>query len=497
MKTNKERAKIIMQRYANKEDMQVVETSQKPKSKFNKFLWTKKAIVSVCTACVMLLTTLGLGLGLGLGLKENYDLNNMYIYNFQQYTALGAGVLTSGKVSSSNVVFMASSSSKEKKLIGIKENGVVEEVRVKKKKEGKPEKIKWDLTYIFSVENFTIARFCKNGIVDFNEDRFIINKNSLTVIIDNKTGKIYSLNALLKKTDYGKYIEIRLYSPNYDGSFSGHEKDAEYYANENYIYFFARFFDKYVDDSNTIILYKASVVENSLKIEQILDKSVGSNMVDFSNIVVDRYGNLFLSQGASNTIEGFSYIINKDGLMKRIEQNVKICLNKIVYTKDKKFQFDENGKLVENSFDGCDVNLSKIYLIKKDGNIHYFYIGSNYYVGDNYKIIHKITWLDDVRFEYEKIQFSECTTDYVVTADKIFFRNESKIFSVDIASGEKTDLVSDYYFTSIDSDNLGNVTFSALDSTMQNVYGLIRNDGRIETSVVASEYEVYYINALN
>ena len=71
MKTNKERAKIIMQRYANKEDMQVVETSQKPKSKFNKFLWTKKAIVSVCTACVMLLTTLGLGLGLGLGLKEN------------------------------------------------------------------------------------------------------------------------------------------------------------------------------------------------------------------------------------------------------------------------------------------------------------------------------------------------------------------------------------------------------------------------------------------
>ena len=118
-------------------------------------------------------------------------------------------------------------------------------------------------------------------------------------------------------------------------------------------------------------------------------------------------------------------------------------------------------------------------------------------MGDNYKIIHKITWLDDVRFEYEKIQFSECTTDYVVTADKIFFRNESKIFSVDIASGEKTDLVSDYYFTSIDSDNLGNVTFSALDSTMQNVYGLIRNDGRIETSVVASEYEVYYINALN
>ena len=82
MKTNKERAKIIMQRYANKEDMQVVETSQKPKSKFNKFLQKKKAIVSVCTACVMLLTTLGLGLGLGLGLKENYDLNNMYIYNF-------------------------------------------------------------------------------------------------------------------------------------------------------------------------------------------------------------------------------------------------------------------------------------------------------------------------------------------------------------------------------------------------------------------------------
>ena len=103
-------------------------------------------------------------------------------------------------------------------------------------------------------------------------------------------------------------------------------------------------------------------------------------------------------------------------------------------------------------------------------------------------------------FKYEEIKpdlKDAKSPQCVITNDSIYFRLSDKILKVEITSGKTETLASDYIFTDIKTDNLGNVRFRALDSNAQVVNGIIDNLGNITTTVQPQKYEVYYIKPLN
>ncbi len=181
----------------------------------------------------------------------------------------------------------------------------------------------------------------------------------------------------------------------------------------------------------------------------------------------------------------------KNGGLVKLETGVFKSINGYVYTTDKTKRFDENGEMIPNSFENCDLYLSKFNLITKDGNIEYYYV--------NRYEIYKVEWINDIEYTYEKRVIDERFTEPVVISKKIYFVKDGGLFSIDIISGVKEKLGSEkYYFSSIQSDNLGNAQFVALDTTnMQKVEGMIKNDGTIETNVIPNKYIVYYIKPLN
>ena len=484
MKSNKERARIILSKCEKQHQEQNYQTSTVQAEKKSKNFWkNKKAWISVCTAFVMVLT---LGLGLGLGLSGNgnagdyLNLNNMYIANFEQYTAIGSGALGGvDTATGANVSIQATYKKSKHKLVGVRRDGVVEEVKVTDGKDDAQE-IKWGVCNMSSLKNFTIVSFSKYS---HTHTRFYMDDSTIIVIIDNRTGKIYSLESLLDNTKNQFYLYV-------DGQFDIYPtSDIDRCESDDSLYF--------KTEQSSTHYYKATVKDGELEIKEIFDSS---NMVAFNRMFVDKYGNIFLGNtSVYSTILYANYCITTNGQLIQLN-SLGVCraLNGIVYTSDKSNQFDEAGNIVDNTFENADFYRSRVDLVKRVGNIEYYFSHKIDSTGNNAKnIIYKVTWKDEIEFDVEETVLTEYTKDYVVTADKIYFRSETKIFSVDIETGLKTDLTSDYFFTSIETDNLGNVVFTGLDKNMNTVSGLIRNDGTIEKNVTASEYEVYYIKALN
>lgn len=502
MKTNKERSKIILQKF--KEENNVAKetvTQEQTVTQKKRFSWNWKSIISVCSACVMVLT-LGLGLGLGLGLNgrtENpnqnlsaYNFDNSQITNFEDYKAIGSGSLGGVDIATgASVSIQSNGNHYGHRLIGVKHNGHVEEIKIKKDKHEKEEPIELYVSCIYSLNNFTVVNF-KNS--KNTETRIWMNKQEdngvvmpIIVLIDNNTGKLYSLEKLVKEKHWIYYLYINDFFDVYPDS------NVDLCESENSFFF-------KLEANHVGKYYKATVVDGKLEVKEIIDMS---NFVDFENLIVDKYGNVFLGQRSGQLTEETStfyasYYVTTGGEMKQLNVSVNRALNGIVYTSDKTKQFNAQGELIDNSFENCDFYQKRANLIKRVGNIEYYFgTRQDPYYYSKKDTIYKVTWKNDVEFDVEENVLTDFEEDYVVTADKIFFRNETKIYSVDIVTGQKEDLTSEYFFTSIETDNLGNVSFVGLDSSMQNVTGLIRNDGTVETSVTASEYKVYYIKALN
>ena len=157
-----------------------------------------------------------------------------------------------------------------------------------------------------------------------------------------------------------------------------------------------------------------------------------------------------------------------------------------------KTKFDAAGNMVENDFNGFNYSFNSSQKIKSVDNVDYYYAKNE---TSNY--IYKVTWEDDVHFSCEKKLIEDVPEEYVFTKDYIYFCASNRIFKVDVLTGESEAVNSEYIFSNIRTDYLGNVIFTAIDSHQNNVVGTIDNEGNISIEITARRYEIYYIKTLN
>ena len=505
MKTNKQRAQDILER--------VDAHSKTP----NQSIPDKKAslrkrnlIISLATSFVVVLgAVFGLVFGLGKG-GDDFNIANMYVANFDEYTAIGSGYVAEEQVYNSNMAYADSNNGRNKKhMIGVRKDGKVEKIKISDKEGDKVVEQTWNLTSMLSFNNFTVLEYSKDSTYSsYGDPEYFADYDNpwssyKTFIMDNRTGKFYSISEI--GSNY-YYFNRALY--NFDASES-----------ENCIYFSSFGVNSYYDSG--VALYRAYVENEVLKIEKVFDYNL-FNDVNKQEVMVDKYDNVYVVDSVYGTwfsdsttihyLQKIRFLITKTGNIKPIGEECFRSINGIVYTKDKTKQFDANGEMVDNSFLGCDENIERELLVKKIGNVEYYY-GCNL-ENDNFRavqgrsyradIICKITWIDAVVFEFEEIKIDDYNSDtrfdqiqYVVTQDKIYFSNDDKIFSIEITTGNKEVLTSDYIFNTIETDNLGNVIFTAVGNQMTTVNGIIDNEGNISVITKKPEYEVYYIKALD
>lgn len=456
-------------------------SAQKKKSRFGKKFWA-----IICSVIVVLVA--GLSVGLYFALRYDFNLDGKYIANFSQYSAMGAGTegQTDLEVNGSGfVTAMSNDEDVDMRLLGQKANGEVEELRVSSKRNGKGKKINWNVYAFYSFNNFSVVQFTKSKVSGYNTDSFYMypaNGNYIA-LIDNRTGKIYSLESLMenKKSSFTVY-------------FSGIIDESEANESEDSLYFYTQE-SYYIEEDQILInkLYKATVVGEDLQVTELFDISNGANMVDFYAYKVDKYGNVFLS----NWDYTGAYVYTTQGKFRSVKEDIFLSLNGIIYTEDGKYLFDENGNKVENTFDGFKFFVSKDFLVKKVGNVEYYYQYLGHYISSIHDKVFKVTWENDVEFSMEEIPLEDYTQDCVVTRDKLYFREENEVFAIDVETGAKEEVSSSYIFTSIEADNLGNVVFTALNGNMDTVTGIISSDGTIQVGVKESRYKVYYFKPLN
>lgn len=503
MRTNNQRAELILEK-ANTLKQSGLDTVPEPK---RKIVWWK--VVTAVTCALVILA--GSITGLIFGLKNyGYNIDKMFIANFNSYTAIGSGHINqSGQTASAtNNSYMASmgvayaessGNSDDNYLVGQKEDGSFEKLFFSKTQNGKPEKEQeGNITQILSFSRFTFIEW--NLDIKHHgggENCFFVDYGGFswsykTFVIDNKTGKIFDLS----KTGIGtiRFATNELYELyNWDS--------------EDCVYFF--------DDNGSIYenvtCYKASIENEELKIEEVIN----TNLIKFiyTSTFTDKYGNLYLSDEAIynsniNSVNGNKQIINvkyciSNGNVIDVNKKLFRSVNGIVYTEDKTMKVNENGELVPNSFMDCNLILSKENIIKKEGNVEYYYGNPSSKTNDTMlKNIYKVTWSEEnaEEYTYEVIPVDAYTKTYVTTSDKIYFLGEEEIFAVEIATGNKIEqaIGTDYIFNSIKTDNIGNVLFEGITkSGMNSVGGIIDNDGNIDISQKNRKYVIYYIKPLN
>ena len=218
MKTNKQRADIILERYQKNKETQNQQNINKVSPKKHSWFNLKAFAYSMAATLVII----GVSLGLFFGLRQNdLDLSKMYILNFNKYVAIGAGSqLTNDEQVSANVLSFDANSAGKNYMIGVDQYGNVEKLRfalnnntseTDQTEQEEIDKQDWQVSKIKIFERFIVVEF--NTFISTSEN-FWLNH---TYVIDNETGKMYYLN----NSDETNYI----YFVSEDTNFFDNEKE--------------------------------------------------------------------------------------------------------------------------------------------------------------------------------------------------------------------------------------------------------------------------------
>lgn len=483
---------------------------------------TKKIIalslIGVLIAGIIATVTIGL---INLKKSNKFDLDKMYIANFSSYTALGVGEKSSSSSSSSNVASIgiqtvfADSNKKDNKVIGVDHSGDAEEVKFCKNKNGKGEisQKDWRPIYFISFNKFSLVTFISSyyGPENFNQTFAIYNNTTeehrKSFLIDNKTGKIYSLSI--------PYIEGGFVF----GQFTFSDNPQYYYESDTSLYMpvvYSRFDNKLQKHLLDLYVFKLSIVDSNLEIKEMLN----SDLLDFHPyIMVDRFDNLFLSYTnlhtehpdvwSSRSVNSYDYMINANGLTNLNGMALYKGLNGYVYSSalgQPKQKFNASGELEDTIDTTSKVNLTSKTLLKRVDNVEYHYASSSaikdYTIANppsrNY--IYKLTWIDANNYSLETIPVQLTITQdtqHVTTPDRIYFLDVNGLYYADVLTGQVETLSSQYIFQSISTDFLGNVVFTATNNQLKLVTGIIRNDGTIDISIKNYDFKIMYITPIN
>lgn len=478
---------------------------KKEKTSFVSRYTLKQRVVALSVACSLLviaiitpLLIIFLGNGNGNGGMENYD--KLVIKDFEQYDKIGVGVESTSASSTSGLGFIslgntfASSGKKKHKLIGQKKNGEIEQLILKDMTTEEETTPSLEIRQIWPGNNFTIVQYSTvlYGAPWINCS-FSRDDSSSFYLIDNNTGKFYSLNDFFYFTTgsepYGGSA-IQLTESNSSLIISGIlEKEYDY-------------------DYNRTALFELKIVEGELKIEKL----ISLKDYNFTSYFVDRYSNIYIGntytyKHDATQVKGIRFTpsailkASENYAIEIITEELVFSQNKIVYNLYGEYCYNENGEKVANDFSGFNYFHNKDSLIQKDGNTEFYYLNEWRWDVDQTKevyYIEKLVWIDDTKFTVEEIIINDYTDNYVFTNNKIYFLKNEEVFSISIYNGAKESLVSDYLFNDIQTNNLGEVLFTAINKTdRQAVNGKINKEGEIEINFQKIKYDVLYIKPLN
>lgn len=496
MKTNQERAKIILSNASSTPEPEPKLASVSNRPVRQKLSW--KMITALSVASVVFLGAIA-GLIAGIIVGQRFNLNNMFITNFANYRAIGVGSTSNDDEALALASWGLNDTvvPKGSVLVGVGADNSIEELKYSKNPNSKSgKKLPNNLVEFRTCKNYSFATFILNGVwggTRIGKGATFENFDYLkTYLIDNKTGKFYSLAKLgegvFRYTPYTSYFTPECYPENCESD------DAVYFYNEG-------IGSDSVLHINTI--FKAHTKDNVLLIEEVFN----ALELNISNFFVDKYGNLFLTSDTDNkdgshTIAQYLYKADTTAETRFIKfpsSTFKRCVNSVAYgTVDGKLkEVDEHGNLVDTTFEFSNIQFSDQYLIKSTETEDYYYLSNQ----NEYNKLGKITWLDEEHkdFKYEEIPLETEITQlpkFVTTKDHLYISSQNKIYKIEIATGKTEPLSEGYTFTSIEADNLGNVKFQGYNSNAEKVIGLIDNDGKVTIITEAPKYQIYYIKPL-
>lgn len=442
------------------------------------------SIIASIVICALLLIGCGGGGGGGSKNPAGADtkilnrFNNATIKNISKYKSLGIGKLNN---ISSNARANIDNKTTYATFVGLDKSNNKFEIVKFNDESGK--EIENNL-YVIDFRDFSSFILCQitDQKIGFSENHYNggytspYQDNILMYpfyIIYKPTGKIYSLES---------FDSINVYTM---GCFD---------ETDNMLGFLGR---RINDEINgTDYFYTASIENGLLKVERKIDCAKIPNWGTGGRI--DRFGNIYSPD--------FSYIVNTKGKIKSCDKSSWKAMNDIVYFGNK--NFNDKGELVDSTFvpdksfvfNNGDLPgiIRNDCCIKKDGLDYY------YYLTNNLNQIIKVSYLDSEKVNYttSSILLDDYSQIYVIANDKIYFLKNNEIFYVSFIKGKKTSLVSDLIFNSI-SLNGTNVNFTAVDSNMNDISGIIDSKDNIVTKTDEktwegdSPFEVFYVTPLN
>lgn len=467
----------------------------------------------------------GTGVGLFLGLKDrnngikNFD--KMFIANFANYKAIGAGSTdtTAEQILQPQGLQPAAASSNSKHyLVGVDKDNHVERCKASRNKHSKDDNKKDDDTYEIDYEIRNIYAFTRYTFVEFGEYYngsiydFMFNCEN-SYVIDNQTGKFYSLDIF----DY-KWSSLYLGANSYKYEYFSYD---EVESDDSV---FVTIHGGRTNNDLERSIYKVSVKGEELEVKEVFNYN-NSNL-GVKNYFVDRFNNLYLMDNSyeyydSNRIHDVSYILTSNGKIVKpadigVDAELKFfrSVNGICYAVASErdyynggYYYDypkyigADGQAHDNDFDGCGYFFEKAEKVKTMGNVEYYIHDKrrSEYEPHDYAL-YKVTWEDDVKFAVDKIEFTPAVTvkDFVATKDYTYIIEEKKVSKIEIETG-KVELFDSgkYIFTSIQADYLGNVIFNGIDEDMNQIVGIIINDGVPTILTKPREYQIYYIAPVN
>ena len=470
------------------------------KIKNNKKL-TKGAIVSICLAsilCISLTIT-----GIVLLSRNKFNLENTYISNISEYSAfgVGSGNYNSTAISTANAQFSFDSTTdnfvyaaennqsnknyKNAKLYGINKNTKKYEKIVFKDDKNNSIEQKWDVADFKTLGGFSLIAYSNDGKYNNNKNSFEFAiadnvSNYQSYIIHHSTGKIFSTINIFNIS--GINLENFAYN-----------NDVLYWAKSEYnsgVYFTS--------------IVKLTVEDNQLKMETIANSS--QLQFNTNNMIVDKFGNLLLkssqqssSMNSSNYSRNYKYVISNNKTLTVLEDNTYLfkSVNGYIYTSDLTKKLDETGTLINNPDNVGIVNSEFLEYATTINNEDYYFC--NTAAPNNIIKLYKISWIDETNFNATEIDVSNynTTSQYVFTNNRIYFLDEQSITYLELPTLNFNNLISDYVFYNIESDNQGNVYFEALNNSLQEVFGIISNNGLIDITISDNDFTVLYISPIN
>ncbi len=493
MKTNRERAEIILKRVKEIKTLNNAVSEEQSTQKLKPPFWKLATIIS---AVVLVLAGSVLGLVLGLS-NMNFNIDKMYIVNFNSYVALGVGNVSNHKNKSKNLELYASAASEDGLfnfsddgggyLLGLREDGEIEEITFTDTPNGKTKKEQNKHITAFALfKNFTLIELGpKTEKFIEHEDYFRVSSNSRkTYAIDNKTGKIYKISGNVDV--YGFYINSK---PDFNF------RDFGYYALECEDCIYLKGFTEEVIDHNArsiYSIYRMSLENGELKLEEI----VNTDVFPVLPIFADKFGNLYTK------IQSGGYMIFTNGQIKTTECELYLSTNRMVYTDDNR-RVNANGELEETSFTSQDKfrYFDRDRFLKKIGNEEYYLgTGKEMWAWESSveRTITHLTWINDEEYTCEEVWLGYIA-NLIITKDRLYYFKENTIYYLNIESptGEFEEIQLDYIINYIEPDNLGNILFRAIKMDDRKIItGIIYSDGSIDTTITERNYTIYYIKPL-